>query len=696
MITAPLLRAFPNRVSELLGVLGLAIIYFLAAKLGLLLAFVAEQVTAVWPPTGIALAVLLRYGYRLWPGVFLGAFFANLNANAPLVVAAAIAMGNTLEALAGAWMLRRIPGFNPNLHRLRDALGLAFFAAGVSPVIAATIGSLSLCLGRLQPWSMLPDLWSVWWLGDLIGDLVVAPVLLTLAALFDLRQRPERLNEAFALILILAIVDALIFTAHPVTGRTFGLLEFEYLVFPFVIWAALRLGPPGTSAVTFITAVIAVWGTVHGVGPFTRGSVHESLLLLQPFMAAVAITALVLGAAITELRTEVLERRRLEQELLRRAAELVDEDRRKDEFLAMLAHELRNPLAPIQTAAHVMRLKGPLAPDLQWANDVIVRQSQHLTRLVDDLLDVSRITRGKVTLHLQRVDLAMIAERAVEACRPLVDARKHNLRLSAPTGPVEVDGDPTRLAQVISNLLNNAAKYTEECGRIELVVERTAKEAIVRVRDNGIGIAPDLLPRVFDLFVQADRSLDRSQGGLGIGLTLVKSLVEAHHGSVTATSAGLGKGSEFTIRLPLKAAGVAVASCDGAAAPNATAAKRRILIVDDNVDAAESLAALLRLAGHETHLAFDGPSALTAAAEFRPSVVLLDIGLPGMSGYEVARCLRQHASHRDLLLIAVTGYGQEEDRQQARDAGFDHHFVKPMDPDVLQELLRGDVVRLGG
>jgi signal transduction histidine kinase len=695
MVMASLLRAFPTRLAELLGVLGLAIVYFLAAKFGLSLAFVAEQVSAVWPPTGIALAVLLCYGHRLWPGIFLGAFLANLSANAPPVVALAIATGNTLEALAGVWMLRRIPGFNPNLHRLRDALGLAFFAAGGSPVIAATIGSLSLCLGRLQPWSMLPDLWSVWWLGDLIGDLVVAPPLLTLSAALMLQRRPERLKEAFALIMILAIVDALIFTAHPVTGRTFGLLEFEYLVFPFVIWAALRLGPPGTSAVTFITAVIAVWGTFHGVGPFARGSVHESLLLLQPFMAAVAITALLLGAAIAELRTEVLERRRLEQELLRRAAELVEEDRRKDEFLAMLAHELRNPLAPIQTAAHVVRLKGPLAPDLQWANDVIVRQSQHLTRLVDDLLDVSRITRGKVSLHLQRVDLALIAERAVEACRPLVDARKHNLRLSTPTGPVEVDGDPTRLAQVISNLLNNAAKYTEEGGRIDLIIERTAKDAIVRVRDNGIGIAPDLLPRVFDLFVQADRSLDRSQGGLGIGLTLVKSLVDAHHGSVTATSAGVGKGSEFTIRLPLKTAGVVAASCDGTPAPSAAAAQRRILIVDDNVDAAESLAALLRLAGHETRLAFDGPSALTAAGEFRPTVVLLDIGLPGMSGYEVARCLRQNASHRDLLLIAVTGYGQEEDRQQARDAGFDYHFVKPMDPDVLHELLRGEVVRPG-
>jgi signal transduction histidine kinase/CheY-like chemotaxis protein len=685
----PVRTFFPARLGELLILLGLAAVYFAAAKLGLSLAFVAEQVTAVWPPTGIALAALLRYGYRVWPGIALGAFLANVTANEPVGVALGIATGNTLEALCGAWLLWQIPGFQPDLHRLRDALGLAFLAAGASALIAATIGTTSLYLGMENLQSSFREIWQVWWLGDALGTLVVAPPLLTLNAKLWRTSTRERLGEAVLLMLTLAVVAVMVFTASPVSPRSFALLEFEYLVFPFVIWAALRLGPPGTSTVTLLTTVIAVWGTVHGLGPFARGSVHDSLLLLQSFMAAVAIAALLLGAGIAELRREVLERRRLEGELRRHAAELLEGDRRKDEFLAMLAHELRNPLAPIQTAAHLARLKGPLEPDLQWANDVIVRQAQHLTRLVDDLLDVSRITRGKIHLQKQRVDVAAVVARAVEACRPLLDARKHTLHMSTPVDPVEVEGDPTRLSQIVANLLNNAAKYTEEGGHIRLTLERSATQAIVHVRDNGIGISADLLPHVFDLFVQADRSLDRAQGGLGIGLTLVKSLVEAHGGTVTATSDGIGKGSEFSVQLPLAVA--AAAHVNGASSsPKGAVARRRILIVDDNTDAAQSLGAFMRLAGHETRVTYDGPAALSAAGEFNPDVVLLDIGLPGMSGYDVARHLRAQAGN--LLLIAVTGYGQEEDRQRAREAGFDHHFVKPVDPEILGALLQGNAV----
>jgi signal transduction histidine kinase len=368
-------------------------------------------------------------------------------------------------------------------------------------------------------------------------------------------------------------------------------------------------------------------------------------------------------------------------------AQLREADHRKDEFLAMLAHELRNPLAPLSNALHIVRQRGPeRRAVVRQAWDLMDRQVAHLVRLVDDLLDVSRITRGKVELRKQAVDLAEAATRAVESARPLIDARRHRLIYEGPAAPVRVQADPVRLTQVIGNLLNNAAKYTDEGGRISLTIGREQADAVVRVRDTGVGISAEMLHRVFDLFTQADRTLDRAQGGLGIGLTLVRSLVELHGGSVQALSGGLGAGSEFVVRLP---ALTAEEESGGPASPEMAApvTPRRVLVVDDNVDNAESLALLLRLGGHEARTAQTGPGAIAAASEFRPEVVLLDIGLPGMDGYEVARRLREGTGGKTLLLVAQTGYGQEDDRCRSRQAGFDAHLVKPIDPGTLLTLL---------
>jgi PAS domain S-box-containing protein len=385
---------------------------------------------------------------------------------------------------------------------------------------------------------------------------------------------------------------------------------------------------------------------------------------------------------------DITERQRLAEQLRQRAEQLAEADRRKDEFLAMLAHELRNPLAPIRNAAQVLRLLGPAGPELAYVRDVIERQVQHMARLVDDLLDVSRITRGKVQLRKEPIDLAGVLGRAVEAARPLLDARKHQLTVSVTPEPVRLEADPTRLAQVVANLLNNAAKYTEEGGRVWLSAETAGPELVLRVRDTGVGIPAEMLGKVFDLFTQVDRTLDRSQGGLGIGLTLVKALVEMHGGSARAFSGGPGQGSEFVVRLPLlperRQRREAREEGRGAAPPS-----RRVLVIDDNVDAAESLALLLRVSGHEVRTAHDGPAGLEAALAFRPEVVLLDIGLPGMNGYEVARRLRAAAELREVLLVALTGYGQEEDRRRSREAGFDRHLVKPAAPDELVAVLAG-------
>jgi signal transduction histidine kinase/DNA-binding response OmpR family regulator len=363
-------------------------------------------------------------------------------------------------------------------------------------------------------------------------------------------------------------------------------------------------------------------------------------------------------------------------------------DRQKNEFLSMLAHELRNPLAPICNAVHVLRLRGLDQPELRWARDVIDRQVKHMTRLVDDLLDLSRITRGKIRLKLEPIEISAIVAQAVEASRPVIEARRHHIELKVPSEPLWVNGDSARLAQVLTNLLNNAAKYTEEGGKIWLSIQRDEGMVVLRVRDNGIGIPRDMIAAVFDLFTQVDRALDRSEGGLGIGLTLVRRLVEMHGGTVAAQSDGLGHGSEFIVRLPEHALQSAPAL--PASAPTSISApppQRRVLLVDDNVDSADSLGMLLRLNGYEVHVVHDGPAALEAARNLTPDFVVLDIGLPGMDGFEVARRLRVMPQTQEVLLIAVTGYGQTEDRARSFQAGFDHHLVKPVEFSTLHELL---------
>ena len=318
---------------------------------------------------------------------------------------------------------------------------------------------------------------------------------------------------------------------------------------------------------------------------------------------------------------------------------------------------------------------------------IIDRQLRQLTRLVDDLLDVSRITRGKICLQLEPVDVRTVVTSAVETSRPLIEARKHQLTVSLPEEPIFVNADRDRLSQVLSNLLNNAAKYTESGGSICVQAEQDGEEAVFRVSDTGAGIPPSMLPHIFDLFIQVDQSLDRSQGGLGIGLTLVRRLVEMHGGKVQASSEGPGRGSEFVVRLPLENAEPRPALSDnGDAVPHPADSHCRVLVVDDNVDAAETLAMLARLHGHEVRIAHTGPSGLEAARNYHPEIVLLDIGLPGLDGYEVARRLRNEPGGDQILLVAVTGYGREEDRSRARAAGFDHHLIKPFDPASLGQF----------
>ncbi|HET9252912.1 MAG TPA: ATP-binding protein [Candidatus Eisenbacteria bacterium] len=469
--------------------------------------------------------------------------------------------------------------------------------------------------------------------------------------------------------------------------------------------------PPGSKCALMVPIKLdgAVVGIVQVMSDTPKAYRHEHLAVLESLVAPMAV-ALQNAELYARANREIRERARVEAALTSSEERLLEADRRKDEFLATLSHELRNPLAPIRMAVDLLpegTWDAKSGEKLAWCREVIERQVGHMARLLDDLLDVSRISRGKLPLRKQRVDLAEVMRHAIEASVPLIQAGGHGLNVVLPAEAVTLHADPTRLAQVFLNLLNNAARYSDHGSKIYVNVGTEtvmgapgaggarvslgahAREAVVRVRDNGIGIAPEMLPRIFDPFVQIDRSMERSQGGLGIGLTLVKQIVEIHGGRVEVASEGLGKGSEFTVRLPMAAAaeGPAVERKRNGAESPASGPRSRILVVDDLRDSADSLAMMLKTKGHEVRTAYDGLEAVEAAREFRPEVVLLDIGMPRLDGYEAARRIREQCDYERLVLIAITGWGHDENRARTREAGFDHHLVKPVEPATLARLL---------
>lgn len=373
----------------------------------------------------------------------------------------------------------------------------------------------------------------------------------------------------------------------------------------------------------------------------------------------------------------------------KRSDDLAQANRSQEEFMALLSHELRNPLSPILNALSILRRMKTNDPIIEQAGDIINRQVVQMVRLVDDLLDISRITKGKLRLTKEKVELRIVANSAAETARPLMDARKHDFSVSLPTGPIWVAADPARLDQIVVNLLNNAAKYTDPAGLIRMNVSQEGADAVIRVRDNGVGIAPEMLPRIFDLFTQVDRTISRSDGGLGIGLALVRTLVEMQEGRVQAHSDGLGKGSEFTVKLPVVSA-PAGQNATTVLEPGVNSRRAlRILVAEDNVDSADSLSLLLRLYGHDVEVARTGPTALEMALASRPDVVLMDIGLPGMDGYDVVRRLRQRPEFQTVTICALTGFTPSDaDRQRQQQTGFDHYYVKPVNLETLLELFK--------
>jgi len=794
---------------------GLVALYFVVAKVSLLAAIPPGYATSVWPPSGIALAAMLLYGSRLWPGIWIGAALVNLTVQSSVTAAVMMGSGNAIEALVGAALIKHQIGIPRQFQRGEDVFKFVVLAAAAATV-AATIGTLAMITVARLPQEAIAVAWWTWWQGDTTGMIVITPLILVWTTAPTMAWTARRRREVMAFGFVLALAGYVAFGSD-LASRIFSPLLL-LLTLPLVTWAALRFDQREVVLTIAALCAMAVGFTVAGRGPLASGSVDAFLLQLLVFISAVAMTGLSISAVANERRhamealrqsrdelerrvfeqtwelrrseetfrllvegiqdyaifmldhdgrivswnkgaeriqgyaaseiigqhisrlypLDLIERNRPEQVLAlakaqghcedegwrlrkdgtrfwanvaitplydhtgqfrgfakvtrdmtdpQRMESLEQRERQTNEFLAMLGHELRNPLAPIRNALSLMSMQSADESTREWARAVIDRQVTQLTRLVDDLLDVARITSGKIDLKKEQVELNAAVLRAVDSSQSVAKARQQVLDVQISKAHLLVDGDLVRLSQIVLNLLNNAIKYTPDGGRIAVSVARDGDWAVLRVKDTGIGIPSELLPKVFDLFVQGERSLARTEGGLGIGLTIVRKLVALHGGTVSARSDGPGKGSEFIVLLPALSQDQAVNEQSAAWQPGSAGTKRRVLIVDDNCDLAETAAALLSASGHDVRTASDGVSAVATAIEYRPDVVLLDIGLPGMSGYDVARQLRASEQKHSMLLVALTGYGQDADRQRAREAGFDHHVVKPLEPATLERIV---------
>ena len=644
---------------------GIAAVYFVAGKVGLdFFGLLNPSASAVWPPTGVAIASLLLFGYRAAGAVFVGAFLVNYTTAGGVLASLGIAGGNTLEGVVAAYLVTRFAHGAAAFDRAADLAKYAALAAVASTMVSATIGVGVLMLAGLAAPATAGGVWLTWWLGDASGAILIAPLLVLWFRDRTFTFSGTRGAEA-ALLAATAIGATVVifFQDYPVL----------FLCTPFLVWAAFRFR--GREVVTTAACMsgIATWATVTGHGQFVMATPNQSLLVLQSFTAAVTLMALMMSALVQE-RLALLERERAA------LAEAEAALRSSDTFLAMLSHELRNPLSAIAAAGAALEQPG-MAP--AWnarAGQIVRRQTAVLKRLIDDLLDVAKINGGKLTLERRPLDLARLVATTVHS---LVDFDRRKLpSFDLQLDDVWVDGDPERLQQVITNLISNAIKFTPS-GEVQVRTFAEGRDAVVVVKDSGIGISPEVLPRVFDLFQQGVQGRDRARGGLGVGLTIVRRIVEMHGGSVEARSEGEGRGSVFTVRLPSTAGPGALSVSRAATAPAAGA--QRILLIEDNADARESLRMVLESAGHDLLEAADGESGVERAISSRPHLALVDIGLPGIDGCEVAKRIR--SADPSIRLVALTGYGRDEDLAASRAAGFDAHLVKPVSVEQLGSLI---------
>lgn len=657
--------------------------YASTARIGLAVAPVHQIATLVWPASGIALGAVLIGGYMYAPVVIIGAFIAYLSAGVGPFLALSLAVGCALDSYLGAYVLKRFIGFNYLLRRMRDALWLVITAL-VVPILSASVAVLCAWAAGIAPGD-LSRIWVAWWVGHALGILVITPFLVRWIPRPRFLRTRAQLVEAGSSLCILLVLSVLVFwTPYTALG---GIPLFYALLIPLV-WVSLRVGPRAMALALLLNGIIAVSGVLFGYSATVAPPTATSLL---PFLLVIGVMSglFLLFTSLEEERKEVTQALRDYVGYLEQALQKISsEDEAKNEFLAILAHELRNPLAPILSSLELMKLQGVDSPETPALVEIMDDRVRTMGRLLDDLLDISRITRKKFTLQKETADLRGIIKHAVDEVMPLIRSYHHTLSVQLPEFPLLVQADPVRLEQVFANLLTNSAKYTDPEGAIRLSARREGLQMVVSVRDTGIGIPPEMLERIFEPFLQVDRA-KRPSAGLGIGLSLTKYLVEMHGGVIEARSQGPGSGSEFVVRLPAAEAIID----EEETAPMETQQNTprsplfRILVVDDNEAAAQALGRLLEFKGHTVALAYNGRGALRAATEFEPNVIILDIGLPDIDGYEVAERLRTEMGY-GAILIALTGYGQSEDKLRADVAGFDYHLTKPIGlADVEKALL---------
>ncbi|MGC2495658.1 MASE1 domain-containing protein [Candidatus Binatus sp.] len=667
--------SFDADLQNLAWIAAVAVIYYAAGRLGLYFASFSPSSSPVWPPTGIAFAALLLLGYQIWPGVFLGAFFVNLAVSGAVFASLAIATGNTLEAVVAVYLTMRYANGRKLFEHAQDFF--RFAALGMlAAALSASIGVISLALGGLAHSNEFARIWLTWWLGDVGGFLLFAPF----PILWIERPRStgdhRRPLESSLTLAAVALFGILVFA-----GAVPGIEKYPigFICIPILVWTAFRFGQREAAAAIFVLTVCAEWGMMRGHGPWARfASLISSDIIPQAFLLTMAVMTMALAAVVWE-------RKRAEEDANEARNQAVAANRAKDQFLAMLGHELRNPIAALSSAIRVLEHTDVLSNQYSNLLEIMVRQSGHLSRMVDDLLDVQRLTASRITLNRRPMNLAECARDCVTALRLREGYADHNIVLRIED--TWIDGDPDRIAQILTNLLSNACKYTRPQGKIVLSIRPENDYAFICVEDDGDGIPADLLPHIFELFVQGDRLSDRHPGGLGLGLTLVRRLSELHGGTIDAHSDGPGRGSKFTLRIPRIEARIVAQTTATRTAPVRSRRGRRILIVEDNTDAREALRVALEMSGHEIFEADSGASGVESALANHPDAALIDIGLPGFDGYEVARRIRSSAENRGIMLIALTGYGSPEDRRRAKQAGFDTHLVKPLNFDLLDDLL---------
>jgi signal transduction histidine kinase/CheY-like chemotaxis protein len=630
----------------------LAALYVFLARFGLGRHAINVFATLVWAPSGLALAAMLILGTRFWPAIFVAATVVNLWTGAPLLTAATIGAGNTLEAVLGAWVLHRLPDFRRSLDRVVDAVGLILLSAIGSAVVSATIGVASLALSGLAAPANFYRTWGAWWLGDAIGILVVAPLILTWIPSREAASRRPRMLEGLAL--AVAIVGMSVFLFGTTRGGMTSLLA------PLLVWAALRFEQRGAALATFAVAAVALWGTERGHGPFARGTIELSLFDLQAFIGVTAATFLVLGAATAERR-----RAREESEAASQA---------KDRFLATLSHELRTPLTPVLALSSVLEKSASLPSSVRAQMEVIRRNAELEARLIDDLLDLTRIARGKLRVKPEPVRLTEVLESVIEICQREAASKGVLIEREGTLDDVDVNADPSRLRQILWNVVKNAVEFTPPGGRIRVrtvPVPVDARRIAVEIQDNGAGIDPSDLGRIFEPFEQAGPS----SRGLGLGLSISRALAEAQSASLTAESGGQGRGATFRLELPTLTGQVAAPPPVAPPARGFALEKRRVLLVEDHIDTLRAARALLAELDCDVVVASSVREAMAAARTQSFDLVLSDLGLPDGNGLELMAHLRERYG---LSGIAVTGYGMEEDVRRSLSAGFVDHLVKPI------------------